>query len=65
MIKIISSILIPIALFVSYVTLISGLKGLYKNDNLNYSYLCVIIGVVDIIFLTILAVLTYRALFGY
>lgn len=65
MIRIISSALIPIALYVSYVALMAHLEDLYKNDDFNRYRKYTMIGTTVFALLTILVIFVYNALLGY
>lgn len=65
MIRIISSVLIPIALYVSYFALMAHFEDLYKNNDFSLYRKCVIIGNTVFALLTILIVFIYNGLFGY
>lgn len=64
-IKMISSMLIPIVLYVSYITLMIRLENLYENDDFNRYRKYTMIGTAGFVLLTMVVIFVYNALLGY
>lgn len=61
-IKIISSLLIPIVLYVSYIALMVRLENLYENNDFNRYRMYTTIGIAGFVLLTMVVIFVYNAL---
>ena len=64
-ITIISSTLIPIVLYVSYITLMVHLENLYKNNDFNRYRKYTMIGTAGFALLNLVVIFVFNALLGY
>lgn len=64
-IKIVSSTLIPIALYVSYIMLMARLEKLYKDDDFDRYRKYAMIGNTVFALLTMIVIFVYNAVLGY
>lgn len=64
-IKIVSSTLIPIALYVSYIMLMARLEKLYKDDDFDRYRKYAMIGNTGFALLTMIVIFVYNAVLGY